>query len=70
MPIIATVTSLDISVLALVWLLLAIGAAGYGYVNGFAFWPLFVAAVFIGFPIVVLGVALAAGVRSQSSASY
>ncbi len=37
----------------------------YGTGRGFRFWPLFIAAVFLGFPLVLLGITLAAGPDSE-----
>jgi hypothetical protein len=55
----------DVAVIGVAWLLLAAGAAAYGYVKRFEFAPLFIAGVFLGFPVVVLGVALASGIRTS-----
>lgn len=44
-----------------IWLVAALLVADYGHGKGFAFWPLFIAALFLGFPLVLLGVTLASG---------
>jgi hypothetical protein len=46
-----------------VWLLFAAGTAEYGRSRGYPFFPLFIASVFLGFPLVLLAVTLAAGPR-------
>ena len=48
------------------WQALAAMAAGYGRGKSYPFFPLFVAAVFLGFPIVLLAVAIGAGPRSRT----
>lgn len=48
---------------ALIYLLVNAIVAGYGSGKGYAFFPLFVASVFVGFPIVLLVVTIAAGPR-------
>jgi hypothetical protein len=39
--------------------------ADYGRARGFAFWPLFITAFFLGWPLVWLAVAIGAGVRAK-----
>lgn len=46
---------------AILWLGFAAMTAGYGREQGYPFVPLFIAAVFLGFPLVLLVVAIAAG---------
>ena len=48
-----------------IWLIAAFMTATYGTGRGFRFWPLFIAAVFLGFPLVLLGITLAAGPDSE-----
>jgi hypothetical protein len=50
---------------ALVYLIVNAVVAGYGQGKGYPFFPLFVASTFIGFPLVLLVVTIAAGRRPQ-----
>jgi Na+/H+ antiporter NhaC len=43
------------------WLALGTVASLYGWQKGYPFFPLFVASTFLGFPVVLLVVAVAAG---------
>lgn len=49
------------------WLAVAAMVAGYGHGKGFPFFPLFISAFFLGplWPLVLLGIALAAGPRKR-----
>jgi len=52
---------------AILWLGLAVMTAAYGAKRGFALLPLTIAALFLGFPVVLLAIAIGAGVnRSQA----
>lgn len=57
-----------IALAIVIWLLLAYAVAQYGENKGFAFAPLFIATLFLGFPLVLLGIALAAGLRPKEDA--
>lgn len=46
-----------------IWLVLALMVAAYGGGFGYPFFPLFVSAVFLGFPLVLLAVTIAAARR-------
>jgi hypothetical protein len=39
--------------------------ASYGYGKGFRFWPLFISAIFLGFPLVLLTIAIAGGLIDE-----
>jgi hypothetical protein len=39
--------------------------ASYGYGRGFRFWPLFLSALFLGFPLVLLAIAIAVGLVDE-----
>jgi hypothetical protein len=49
----------------LIWLVLSAMVAAYGSDRGYPFFPLFVSAAFIGFPVVLLVVTIAAGPRRR-----
>ena len=50
-------------VVFVVWTVAAWLAAEYAYRRRFPFWPVFLCAVFLGFPLVLLAVVIGAGVR-------
>lgn len=56
-------TRLEVAILGafVIWTVAGGLVATYGQGRGFRFWPLFISAFFLGFPLVLLGVALAAG---------
>ena len=58
-------TLIAIGCAALVYLIVAVVVAGYGQGKGYPFFPLFVASMFMGFPLVLLVVTIAAGRRPQ-----
>jgi hypothetical protein len=49
----------------LIYVIINALVAGYGRTKGYPFFPLFVASLFIGFPVVLLVVTIAAGRRPQ-----
>lgn len=61
----ASITSRDFAigagVLLILWLLLAAAVAEHGRSKGYAWFPLFICGVFLGWPLVLLGVTLASG---------
>jgi peptidoglycan/LPS O-acetylase OafA/YrhL len=50
---------------ALIWTVLAILVAMYATMKGYPGFPIFLAAVFLGFPLVLLAVTVAAGPRRE-----
>ena len=46
-----------------IWVGLAGMTASHGNAKGFGFWPLFVCTVFLGFPLVLLGITIGDGIR-------
>jgi hypothetical protein len=61
----ATRTALILAGGFVVWGLLAAMVASYGYGKGFSFWPLFLSGVFLGFPVVLLAIAIAVGLLDE-----
>ena len=67
MSVIATITTGDrllilAGVAVIAWLFQALLVGNYGDARGFRFWPLFLSALFIGFPLVLLAVTIGRGV--------
>jgi hypothetical protein len=61
----STRLALIIAAGAVAWLAAAGVVAGYGKGRGYAFTPLFICALFLGFPIVLLGVVVGEGPRTR-----
>jgi hypothetical protein len=58
---IATTGAAVLGGIAIVWIAVSVAAALYPWSKGYPFFPMFVAALFLGFPIVVFVVAIAVG---------